>query len=317
MSKESLAIAICTRNRPDYLLQTASYVLDNGEADSVIIIDQSEDAASRDVLKRIGAFQDRRVRYSATPLEKGLSRARNIALGQAERIGADIVAFTDDDCIVGGDWAGHIRASFAANPSLDILFAGVSLPDKPPDQHDGWTPTFEPTTEGRVDLTTTRNPEYSFGIGANMALRRGIAQARVGLFDVHLGAGSELRSGEDTDYGYRAYKRGLGVYVQDEPSVIHLGARAGASLVDLRRSYVTGMAGYTTKHMRLGDSTARNYLAKQLLRDFGLGVGKLVTTRRPSGLRLCQWILAGVKRSFASFDVDPVTQLYRPKQRGC
>ena len=93
------------------------------------------------------------------------------------------------------------------------------------------------------------------GMGASMAVRR-MTFARVGLFDVELGVGSDLRSGEECEFMYRALDAGLTVVAQ-APSivVVHWGARtwAGGAVDTILVDGFYGLMAGHGKHVRAGD----------------------------------------------------------------
>src|SRR5689334_4368079 len=96
----AVSAVICTRNRPDKIGQAVASVLasDYGRFD-LTVIDQSTSDATQRVLDDV-AQRDSRLRYLHVD-QAGLSKAYNTAIG---RTTGEILAFTDDDCIVPADW---------------------------------------------------------------------------------------------------------------------------------------------------------------------------------------------------------------------
>src|SRR5207247_9631501 len=93
-------------------------------AQELIIVDHSDgDESSRVVARYQGRIP--RLRHVPT-LSRGLSRARNEAIRAA---GSDVVAFTDDDCIVRADWIGAVAAAFDEKPALAAVTGGY-LPER-------------------------------------------------------------------------------------------------------------------------------------------------------------------------------------------
>jgi GT2 family glycosyltransferase len=204
MGSPTVAIAICTRNRPEDLVKAVASALRNHGASEIVIVDQSSSSASRDALQSSGAFRDQRLVYVPTPDAVGLSRSRNVAISSTT---AQLVAFTDDDCEVPPDWASGVATQFSRDPELGMSFGAVLVP--PELEEAGFTPSFRPTRPGPVVLAD--DPVMIFGLGANMIIRRSTLE-RVGAFDELLGAGAPLfKAGEDTDYALRALKRGFKV----------------------------------------------------------------------------------------------------------
>ena len=100
----SVSVVICTRNRPDTVEQAVASVLANDyPAFDVTVIDQSTSVATENVLRRL-LDTDRRLRYIHV-YEAGLSRAYNTGI---DRTQGELLAFTDDDCVVPRDWLSAI-----------------------------------------------------------------------------------------------------------------------------------------------------------------------------------------------------------------
>ena len=109
-AKPALSVLICTRNRALKARRAVASVLANSFSDfELIVVDQSTDTATRDALATI---DDDRLRHIATDTV-GLAISRNIAIRAAV---ADIVVFTDDDCICDRDWLAAVHAEFASDP---------------------------------------------------------------------------------------------------------------------------------------------------------------------------------------------------------
>jgi glycosyltransferase involved in cell wall biosynthesis len=294
-----LSVIVCTRNRGARLVETVESILRNpGEDWELIVVDQSPQPAARDALDETGLLHDARVRYESVSTT-GVCRARNHGLAIAR---GDLLAFTDDDCIVPADWLERIRAWFASQPDLAVFFGRVEAPPR----DDGWIQEFHPLVEGVVE-PGAGDVIRRLGLASNMAVHRR-ALSVVGPFDELLGAGAVFAPSDDTDYGYRALARGLVVSVASRPTVTHLGVlRSGtASARNLR-----GMAAMSLKHVRCGDvGMLRPPLA---LMAALLARGTLATLRgrRPSGLRGAANVAYGLVASLR-YPVDTRARLYRP-----
>ena len=91
-----------------------SIELQNGPTVRVIVVDQNaDDAVARVIDERPPDLQIVRIRA-----ERGLSRARNAALGA---LAAEIVAFPDDDCTYPPGLLERVARRFAEDPALDGL----------------------------------------------------------------------------------------------------------------------------------------------------------------------------------------------------
>ena len=238
----AVSVVVPTRNRPQHIAQCVASILSNREIPfELLVIDQSDTSASRDVADRAGL--DARLRWIRTE-SRGLSVSRNTGVAMAR---APIVVFTDDDCRVPSDWMKSIVQLFGSDPELSLLFGAVTV--RPEDQAQGFAASFMPkrVRELRGSIPHMRSP---WGIGANMAIRRSALEA-IGAFDPGLGAGTALFAGEETDLTIRALAAGLKVVETPDIAVLHLGVRSGNDASRLMRGYGVGFGAAFFKHVRL------------------------------------------------------------------
>ena len=165
----------------------------------VVVADQNDDDRLGSVLAAHGSLPLLRIRSS-----RGLSRARNAALGHAA---AEIVAFPDDDCAYPADLLERVAGRFAADGGLDGLSGRIA-------DRDGRSPPRMATTARRLD----RSNVWHGGISAGLFLRRSLVE-RLGGFDerLGLGAGTPWESGEEIDLLIRAFD--AGAHVEYDPSI--------------------------------------------------------------------------------------------------
>ena len=192
----------------------------------VLVVDQNED-------DRLDAMVAGRevdvVRLRSAP---GLSRARNIAL---DHVGADVVAFPDDDCVYPAGLLERVAERFVRDESLDGLTGRAA------DASGRSTPSWKP------DATTlTDHNLWNRAISFTIFLRRGVVE-RVGSFDERLGLGSgePWGAGEEIDYLIRAVRGGS--RIDYEPSLVvqhdvreddaRIGLRDGATVGYLLRKH--------------------------------------------------------------------------------
>jgi glycosyltransferase involved in cell wall biosynthesis len=211
----SFDLVVATVGRPEELGRLiASLERQTYRRFRVLIVDQGTD----DRLARLG-----RPGVELLHAERGLSRARNVALS---RIAADIVAFPDDDCTYPDDLLDRVAQRFAAEPESDGLTGR--------DQTAGWSPD---------PAVLTRDNLWNRAISFTIFLRAAIV-ASVGAFDERLGLPSS--SGEEIDYLIRALD--AGARIEYDPSIViphrgiarplaELGARDGASIGYILRKH--------------------------------------------------------------------------------
>lgn len=124
-----IAVAALTYNRPqgltDLLDGLARLRVGAAPPPTVVIVDNSVDGNARDaVLARVGyPF----ALHYAHETERGIAPARNRALAEATRLGADWLAFIDDDEIPDPDWLGAMTA--VADREDAQVVVGALLPE--------------------------------------------------------------------------------------------------------------------------------------------------------------------------------------------
>ena len=152
----------------------------------------------------------------------------------------DLVIFTDDDCFVAGTWLTEILSKYRENPDLAGAGGRVELYDER---------DLPITVRTSLDpaVATVQNI-FSLIPGCNMSFRRSTF-AEVGLFDGAFGAGTRLRSAEDSDFIYRVLKAGLRVEYFPSITVFHAhGRRTAEQAQRLSRNYVIGRGSFYFKH---------------------------------------------------------------------
>ena len=206
-----VSVVISTRNRSADLEDTlASLAVQQGMSGryEVIVVDNNSSDTTRDVVQ---SFIDRGhlpFRYVFEP-RRGVSYGRNAGIRLAR---APILAFTDDDVIVGPDWLANIRRAFDENPDVDYV-NGKILPlyaVEPP----AW---LTPATSGPCTIRDRGN-ERLFGrpghffpnwATANLSFRRR-------LFDRVLPFAVDFDRGEDLELIVRVWRAGgTGMYAPD------------------------------------------------------------------------------------------------------
>jgi glycosyltransferase involved in cell wall biosynthesis len=290
-------VVICTRNRDANIGTAVRSVLANDYPSfRLTVIDQSTTDATGKVLEPIAAADDR-LSYVHVD-EAGLSRAYNTGIRSTS---AEILAFTDDDCLVPPNWISSIVAAFAAEPDGDLLYGQVV----PLDAEEALTPLL------RIDRPEklSRSTGYRvFGMGANFAARRRLFGS-IGGFDEVLGGGGPLRSSQDYDLAYRTYKSGAAILLRPEVTLRHDGRREAEDWPTLLLNYGTGDGGFYTKHVRCLDPYATWLFARVLVRSAAKSVLKPVFLRDRANVPYFKGLLAGLRGSFR-FKVDRSRRLY-------
>ena len=294
-----VAVVICTRNRPDKIGQAVASVLACEHPDfDVTIVDQSTSDATAAVITPM-AEQDGRLRYFHVD-EAGLSRAYNTGVRLTT---GDVIAFTDDDCIVPPDWLTRITAAFAADPEGDLLYGQVVA--LAGDAEPGLTPYLEINKPERL---SRKSGFKVFGMGANFAARRRLFES-IGGFDEVLGGGGPLRSSQDFDLAYRAYRAGRIILLRPEVRLQHDGRRESEDWPTLLRNYGVGDGAFYSKHVRCRDGYALWLLSQKLVIGGSRRLAKRALGRASGRDEYTRGIVQGV-RDGMKFDVRRDERLY-------
>jgi GT2 family glycosyltransferase len=210
-------------------------------ADEVLVVDQSGDPATAEVVTRYP--RARIVRDGG----RGLARATNIGLRAARY---DLVLVTADDCRVEPAWIATAVAQYSR--SRDTIITGRVMP--------GGDPSAVPST--RTDLLAR---EYSgttkLGVlySSNMVASRSALLA-IGGFDERV-----TPSAEDNDFCYRWLKAGGRVRYAPDLVVTHEDWRTPTELERLYIDYARGQGVFYAKHLRQGDLAIASLLARDLV----------------------------------------------------
>ena len=180
----------------------------------VLLVDQNENDRLESILREERPFDLVRLRS-----ERGLSRARNAALGE---ISGDLVAFPDDDCIFASGLLEQVARRFASDPALDGL-TGRAV-DETGRSSRSWA---------RDPKSLTRENLWNRAISFTIFLRAQLV-ARVGHFDEQLGLGvaTPWASGEEIDYLVRALD--ASARIEYDPSLVVTHPDRGVSPTALR-----------------------------------------------------------------------------------
>ncbi|MBX9651426.1 MAG: glycosyltransferase family 2 protein [Xanthobacteraceae bacterium] len=303
-SHSFVSAVICTRNRPDKIGNAAETVLANTYSNfDLTIIDQSTNDETQAIVRQIGE-RDSRVRYQRMNTS-GLSRAYNLAIASTS---GPIIAFTDDDCLVPSDWIEKIVTAFEEQCDGELMYGQV-VPAYPKDGGTELTPLLRIDKAERLDRA---NGFRVFGMGANFAARRSLFE-RAGTFDEALGGGGPLKSSQDFDLAYRAYRRDAPILLRPEVIVRHDGRREREDWPGLLRAYGFGDGAFYSKHVRCGDPYAAWLIAKTVCKVTAKIAVRCALGRRAAEIDYLSGFIQGV-RGGLKFGVDRTTLLYTEKQ---
>lgn len=241
-----ISVVIATRDRRDSLTRCLDALATSGAqfgaAWQAIVVDNGSSDATAAFLAERRAQGDLPLDLvmEATP---GLAVARNAGLAKAR---GEIIAFTDDDCLVEQDWLTSMATAYRETAAADAIGGWVGLND-PADLPISIRTALEP-----VWITDSMHALAQL-IGCNFSARAA-ALRRVGPFDPLLGAGSAAQSAEDLDLFHRMLRLGLRLRYDPSMRLRHAhGRRDPLALRRLQDGYVMGRGAFYAKHIRAGD----------------------------------------------------------------
>jgi glycosyltransferase involved in cell wall biosynthesis len=248
-----VSVLICTKDRPDKLRMAVESVLRQSFRDfELIVVDQSAEGATRAAVR---SFGDPRVRYLWTDTV-GVGRSRNIAI-RASR--AEIVVFTDDDCVCDENWLAAFLAEYRREPSIMAVYGRV-LPYGPPREGRRCVCTNESLERRIYDRPV---PHILLGGNNNCSFRKALFR-EIGLYVDSLGAGTWMRGGEDPELLHRALRRRLRVLYSPAPLAYHNKWLDQAGYARLIADAMLGFAAVLVKFALELDGFAWVHLARTL-----------------------------------------------------
>lgn len=240
-----VSVVVGTCNRPRLLKSAIESVLANNYPDfDLVIVDQSENNETKNLVNEYVRY-DNRIKYLWS--EKGKSKALNLGIKDTK---GEIIALTDDDCVVAQDWTEKIVSFFDMHPDAAIIYGDV-IPG-------------EPSSSGILcPWYNSANRKYAgvfsmmdiLGLGANMSIRREVFE-KVGDFDENIGPGASLRSGNDDDLAYRTLAMGYTICDTNTVKVWHNGWRNFQETIRIMKDYRKGDAALFMKYSICGDFRA-------------------------------------------------------------
>jgi glycosyltransferase involved in cell wall biosynthesis len=206
-------------------------------AREIVIIDQSDDDTTAEVVSRFEHIGARNVRTD----ERGVARARNQGL---QEVSHEVMALTDDDCIVDPSWIGLAHELATASPGA--ILTGRVLPGT----DEGHVPSTR-TSEEPVDFTGT---PHAGAIYTNNAVVPRSGAIELGGFDVR------FPNASDNDFGYRWLVDGRPMRFDPRLVVWHNDWRTPAEVRRLYMKYGRWQGAFYAKHLIKGDRRVLRFL---------------------------------------------------------
>lgn len=239
-----LTFVICTKDRRDPLLRCLHSIVAAGlrwpqMATEIVVVDNGSIDDTARAVNEFMSITDvpMQMLYERTP---GLAAARNSGIAVAR---GRLIAFTDDDCVMDPDYISELADHWSKAP-FDILRGGrVELGDTR-------DLPFTIKTSNHVERYSAGDFPGGFLHGCNFVTSRRVLDM-VGGFDQRFGAGSNLKSAEDTDFLLRAFLSGFPVHYVPNMAVQHFHGRRSASQIGpVILGYSFGNGAIFAKHWR-------------------------------------------------------------------
>ena len=264
----TVSVVVCTRDRADGLETCLASLLElETPLVEIIVVDN---APSDDQTRALCA--ELPVSYVLEP-KPGASRARNRGVLEAR---GELVAFTDDDCVVDSRWLDDLGKSFADNLVMAVsgYIGPLELESRAQhlfELHGG----FEKRFEKRVLDGTIGSPVVLSSLGgasANLVVRRRAFEL-VGLFAEDFGPGTPARGAEDAYLHYRLLAAGYRIAIDPLRIVWHRHRTYEAGVRQVLSDYSLSAFAYTTRclvaHRELEVLHVWAWWFRHLLHDLG------------------------------------------------
>jgi glycosyltransferase involved in cell wall biosynthesis len=241
-----ISVIVCTYNRARRLEQTLKSLQEMavpvGLPWELIIVDNNSSDNTKEIVDGFINKPDLNAKY-ITERHQGLSYARNIGIQESS---GNIIAFTDDDCIVDRHWIASISRGFESGESIAGIGGRVELYNKMD------RPVSVRTYREKM-IFSSIDRLFNLIIGCNMAFARHVFD-EVGMFDTDFGVGTSFVSAEDSDFLYRAYKKGLKIIYSPDILVYHNhGRRNDEQINELYKGYAIGHGAFYCKYILMAD----------------------------------------------------------------
>lgn len=210
--QKKITVIIATRNRADQLRECLGSILKSSyQHFQILILDQSDDQKTYEVVQSFHSKKIKIVRTSQRGRSKGLNEA--VKLAQTE-----ILAFTDDDCLVSKNWLQYIHDTYQKHPKI-IGVTGQTFPYLAIKHPNEICPATFRMKEFKIFSSQNLHHEF-VGFGNNMSFKKS-ALVAVDFFHEWLGAGVHTKSSEEVEMIFRLLKKGYSIAANPEIVVFH------------------------------------------------------------------------------------------------
>jgi glycosyltransferase involved in cell wall biosynthesis len=265
VERPRISVVVCTHRRSHYLPDLLESVcrLDPAPCEVIVVDNDPGLEDCQELVQRLG------LRYLRED-RRGLDNARNAGLRAAR---GEVVAFTDDDCVLSPGWLATLHVAFehegvaaVTGPVFPYL---LDTPARVRMEHQA---SLARGLRRVVFDWQVISPLHAaaMGVGANMAIRRAcLLDLGEEPFPPELDAGTETESGGDTYLLSRLLAAGKRVIYEPEMFVFHQHRSDGSALSKAVLGYGVGLSASLTKlvleERELSAPRAWAWLVKQYL----------------------------------------------------
>jgi GT2 family glycosyltransferase len=281
---EPFAVVIPTRNRPAQLHRLLDALSQQTLTDyDVVVVDQS-DAVDPSLKERVEGSDRLHLVHDEG---RGASHARNVGW---RTVGADWIAYLDDDCIPEPDWVAALAGEIGSDPSAELIMGDVAAHEAP--AGDYLPVAVFPVDRPRVVRGRFSRP-WRVAYSVAMAIRRS-ALDRLGGWDERFGPGSpDYPASDDMDLNYRLLRSGGSAYLTPRLRAFHDQWRTSDDLLELYQGYSRAWGGLVMKALRTGDPAGAALFAAGRMRGIARLVLGAATGRSRLRLRMASAELRG------------------------
>lgn len=256
-----ISVIICTKNRPQKIAQCIQSICESKVLTTIeiLVVDQS---TNNETAQKVLNISDPRIRYVKIS-NTGVSAAKNYGI---QHTSYNLIAFTDDDCIVDTDWLKTLSSDFIKHPEIVAVF-GQTIPYKKTQKKYLRCPSYFKKTKMKIVCRPSLHSR-NIGIGSNMAFHREIF-ASVGFFQEWLGVGAIGRSAEDGDFGIRLLLSGYKILYDPEVLVHHDRWISQQNQWKQNLDYIRGEVACYTFHSLKGHRFAKRIVYNNFYHSYG------------------------------------------------
>ena len=220
-----VSVLICTYKRPVLLNDCLGFLLKEAAElpDEVVVVDGDNGSAGTIVDEWRKEFP--RITFVPTA-NVNLAVSRNIGLTHCS---GDVIALTDDDVRVSGEWVRKIKELHTAYPAIGVIGGKVKAAGKT---------LIDAVSDAVVFPVPAAAAFVRTVAGANASYKRAVIE-KVGGYDEH------LFRGEDVDYNWRAIKAGFSVFYEPSLVVAHVHRQTWSALFN--QLFMYGRAYYRVR----------------------------------------------------------------------